>query len=74
MQMRGASTQRRREPSDPIVGFERERNNPGIPALKLKFEKVRTEDNFVDVKESYSKSIDIKRGKNRVKLPASANN
>ena len=56
MQMRGASTQRRREPSDPIVGFERERNNPGIPALKLKlkFEKVRTEDNFVDMKGSCS--------------------
>ena len=53
MQMRGASTQRRREPSDPIVGFEREKNNPGLP-LQLKFEKVRTEDNFVDVKGSYS--------------------
>ena len=47
MQMRGASTQGRREPSDPIFGLKRERN-------KLKFEKVRIEDNFVDVKGSYS--------------------
>ena len=44
MQMRGASTQRRREPSDPIIGFERERNNPGIPALKLKLKFEKSED------------------------------